>query len=110
MSGDAPGQRRSALTDLHLPSMFRAPQEATGAAHQVREEGHASGTRPPRAQPGATLRATHGAQARARRHYRRSEEHTSELQSPCNLVCRLLLEKKKKKNTKHKLTKKLRRQ
>src|SRR2546426_8113361 len=29
----------------------------------------------------------------------RSEEHTSELQSPCNLVCRLLLEKKKK-NTK----------
>src|SRR2546426_8619017 len=28
----------------------------------------------------------------------RSEEHTSELQSPCNLVCRLLLEKKK---TKH---------
>src|SRR5688500_20069195 len=27
----------------------------------------------------------------------RSEEHTSELQSPCNLVCRLLLEKKNKK-------------
>src|SRR5688500_19831624 len=32
---------------------------------------------------------------------RRSEEHTSELQSPCNLVCRLLLEKKNdKKNYK----------
>src|SRR3989454_8835014 len=30
----------------------------------------------------------------------RSEEHTSELQSPCNLVCRLLLEKKK---TKHRV-------
>src|ERR1039457_2810742 len=29
----------------------------------------------------------------------RSEEHTSELQSPCNLVCRLLLEKKKRKET-----------
>src|SRR5256885_3004092 len=29
-----------------------------------------------------------------RRRARRSEEHTSELQSPCNLVCRLLLEKK----------------
>src|SRR3989454_4782349 len=29
--------------------------------------------------------------------YERSEEHTSELQSPCNLVCRLLLEKKKNK-------------
>src|SRR3989454_9336634 len=28
----------------------------------------------------------------------RSEEHTSELQSPCNLVCRLLLEKKKNKS------------
>src|SRR5256885_11006499 len=28
-------------------------------------------------------------------HDARSEEHTSELQSPCNLVCRLLLEKKK---------------
>src|SRR2546426_6402713 len=39
--------------------------------------------------------------SRVRRHEReevvaqRSEEHTSELQSPCNLVCRLLLEKKK---------------
>src|SRR5256885_9349602 len=29
---------------------------------------------------------------------KRSEEHTSELQSPCNLVCRLLLEKKKRIN------------
>src|SRR2546426_7800264 len=35
----------------------------------------------------------------ARRPGKRSEEHTSELQSPCNLVCRLLLEKKK--NTKN---------
>src|SRR5256885_17254972 len=47
-----------------------------------------------------------GAHARLRRRDRaarrlpgRSEEHTSELQSPCNLVCRLLLEKKKKNNT-----------
>src|SRR2546426_5507486 len=32
--------------------------------------------------------------ALAREHVARSEEHTSELQSPCNLVCRLLLEKK----------------
>src|SRR5256885_6700800 len=30
-----------------------------------------------------------------RAHLARSEEHTSELQSPCNLVCRLLLEKNK---------------
>src|SRR5256885_11275028 len=31
----------------------------------------------------------------------RSEEHTSELQSPCNLVCRLLLEKKNNDNAPH---------
>src|SRR5256885_12658292 len=31
--------------------------------------------------------------------FERSEEHTSELQSPCNLVCRLLLEKKKYRDT-----------
>src|SRR5256885_8824384 len=36
-----------------------------------------------------------------RRVARRSEEHTSELQSPCNLVCRLLLEKKKDTMTPH---------
>src|SRR5256885_8194253 len=35
---------------------------------------------------------TYGAESVA---FTRSEEHTSELQSPCNLVCRLLLEKKK---------------
>src|SRR2546426_11932962 len=35
------------------------------------------------------------------RRHDRSEEHTSELQSPCNLVCRLLLEKKKKKYNYH---------
>src|SRR5256885_12271604 len=34
----------------------------------------------------------------------RSEEHTSELQSPCNLVCRLLLEKKKNTITSYYLT------
>src|SRR3989454_2978998 len=34
----------------------------------------------------------------------RSEEHTSELQSPCNLVCRLLLEKKKKNQHPHDIT------
>src|SRR5688500_19521222 len=41
----------------------------------------------------AQRRAT---ERRARDPWCRSEEHTSELQSPCNLVCRLLLEKKKK--------------
>src|SRR5205807_7163119 len=46
--------------------------------------------------PGAGARQRcRSAGARERRQFR-SEEHTSELQSPCNLVCRLLLEKKKK--------------
>src|SRR5256885_12742851 len=49
-------------------------------------------------EPGKILRPEHGAQGMARQ---RSEEHTSELQSPCNLVCRLLLEKKKKKRLTH---------
>src|SRR5256885_12253873 len=40
-------------------------------------------------------RQAHAARVAEQRH-RRSEEHTSELQSPCNLVCRLLLEKKTK--------------
>src|SRR2546426_4646093 len=43
---------------------------------------------------GVALTVTGGSNAGAR-----SEEHTSELQSPCNLVCRLLLEKKKKRTT-----------
>src|SRR3989454_9905407 len=45
----------------------------------------------------AKNRSEAGSNSRKRK--RRSEEHTSELQSPCNLVCRLLLEKKKKKKT-----------
>src|SRR2546426_8725432 len=40
-------------------------------------------------------RAAHEALGRQEQLLERSEEHTSELQSPCNLVCRLLLEKKK---------------
>src|SRR2546426_7095192 len=40
-------------------------------------------------------RDAHGAHRYRRWRGCRSEEHTSELQSPCNLVCRLLLEKKK---------------
>src|SRR5207244_8860892 len=41
-------------------------------------------------------RVMHGARDLERRLLERSEEHTSELQSPDHLVCRLLLEKKKK--------------
>src|SRR5256885_7312184 len=43
--------------------------------------------------PGAGRTASAAPRAAVRRQ-QRSEEHTSELQSPCNLVCRLLLEKK----------------
>src|SRR5437899_7545938 len=58
--------------------------------------------RPPapanRAGGAATRGAAPGARARARARRSRSEEHTSELQSLRHLVCRLLLEKKKKKS------------
>src|SRR5436309_14809484 len=49
------------------------------------------------------VRREHGRARRRRDH--RSEEHTSELQSRENLVCRLLLEKKKKKKKKEKMNK-----
>src|SRR2546426_3301508 len=63
--------------------------------------GHAAGSASD--PPSHSLRASKGSpaqvktpKAHSRQVPRRSEEHTSELQSPCNLVCRLLLEKKKK--------------
>src|SRR2546426_5792267 len=58
----------------------------------------------PRPERGADRRdpgSRNGADRRAGIAHRRSEEHTSELQSPCNLVCRLLLEKKKKRKIKN---------
>src|SRR5260370_22429308 len=61
-------------------TLFRSP------AHRQRQDGR-------RAHP--DLRVVHAAKVR------RSEEHTSELQSHLNLVCRLLLEKKKKLSTAH---------
>src|SRR3989454_6811866 len=42
------------------------------------------------------IKRSHSARRPATVADNRSEEHTSELQSPCNLVCRLLLEKKKR--------------
>src|SRR5688500_20396193 len=81
------------LYTLSYTTLFRSvlcherADEAVGGAPRRRRR------RLPRAdQP----RRRHLDQPRARLlHPRRSEEHTSELQSPCNLVCRLLLEKKK---------------
>src|SRR2546426_8922483 len=49
----------------------------------------------PSRRSGSTIEALSARNAaRVIAHRARSEEHTSELQSPCNLVCRLLLEKK----------------
>src|SRR5256885_7646679 len=53
----------------------------------------------PRVYRAAELSAVHQIDDELRLAIQRSEEHTSELQSPCNLVCRLLLEKKKKEYT-----------
>src|SRR5256885_10591455 len=52
----------------------------------------------PRALPTSFMKRTTNDQDLAGEPRARSEEHTSELQSPCNLVCRLLLEKKKTHN------------
>src|SRR5437764_14998423 len=69
----------------HLPAPVRHPREAWAAS--------AIGER-------SAQRAIRGAQCRPAR----SEEHTSELQSPMYLVCRLLLEKKKKQKTSNRQT------
>src|SRR5256885_4432322 len=54
-------------------------------------------TVPPPPPPDSSLGMSRGRSALGG--FPRSEEHTSELQSPCNLVCRLLLEKKKNRLT-----------
>src|SRR5436189_4125208 len=73
--------------------MIRRPPRSTLFPYTTLFRSRASRTAPARA-PGAPRSRT------ARRTRIRSEEHTSELQSPMYLVCRLLLEKKKKKKIK----------
>src|SRR2546426_4356799 len=79
-------------------TLFRSLITATGAApgrsssESIRRPA-AGDTSRPRKYSSVTYSAL--ALAACPRTARRSEEHTSELQSPCNLVCRLLLEKKK---------------
>src|SRR5437764_8654423 len=63
-------------------TLFRSRLAADVALHHAH-------SRPPRCRPAGTRARSPGSS-------RRSEEHTSELQSPMYLVCRLLLEKKKK--------------
>src|SRR5256885_4658746 len=73
-------------------TLFRSSCAFLGSGGEhVHRQRHAAHPQPP---AGAAVRA--GAEdAGVRPANSRSEEHTSELQSPCNLVCRLLLEKKK---------------
>src|SRR5690606_41812131 len=85
-------------------TLFRSPA-GRGAAGGARRPGrHRRRSAPPgvhRLPPGAVRAGPHRphpAPARRSDDGRRSEEHTSELQSRENLVCRLLLEKKKKKH------------
>src|SRR2546426_6092221 len=75
--------------------MIRRPPRSTLFPYTTLFRSVATDGRPGRRRcdPRAELARCHSPRSR-----RRSEEHTSELQSPCNLVCRLLLEKKKKKN------------
>src|SRR2546430_7361493 len=71
-------------------TLFRSARGAAGG----RVRGARAAARGARALGGAALRGIEDTRRRSRRQ-RRSEEHTSELQSQSNLVCRLLLEKKK---------------
>src|SRR2546427_4477906 len=63
---------------------------------QARPSEHARSRKEQRLVESHRGRRLHGPRCGAGRLHRRSEEHTSELQSQSNLVCRLLLEKKKK--------------
>src|SRR5205807_7901545 len=86
-------------------TLFRSPEQVAERRDEGEDERgdarHGTGGSPaccatdPRAPRPAAVRAS--CRRPAPVVLRRSEEHTSELQSPCNLVCRLLLEKKKKK-------------
>src|SRR2546422_5085634 len=85
-------------------TLFRSPREPARVQQQPAEQEHpvTEGVEPgERDVPGADLqRHDVVEEARAERH-QRSEEHTSELQSRLHLVCRLLLEKKKKNKKKY---------
>src|SRR5437764_5725964 len=83
--------------------MLRRPPRSTLFPYTTlfRSRGRAGQSPAPRAP--LPSRSSRAGRRRAIRNRRRSEEHTSELQSPMYLVCRLLLEKKKK-NKKKKIT------
>src|SRR2546426_5977863 len=88
----------TATTEIYTLSLHDALPISCWSANS--REGR-SPNRPSQDRRAAASRASAPRSLRVSRSACRSEEHTSELQSPCNLVCRLLLEKKKKKNTIH---------
>src|SRR2546426_11682644 len=75
--------------------MIRRPPRSTLFPYTTLFRSHAAAHLNSRASGWRGRGERHGTR-RAATTENRSEEHTSELQSPCNLVCRLLLEKKKK--------------
>src|SRR5256885_8793097 len=77
--------------------MIRRPPRSTLFPYTTlfRSDPCANGPLPSSVNPTAIAHTNAFTVATSRCRKRRSEEHTSELQSPCNLVCRLLLEKKK---------------
>src|SRR5688500_19840539 len=81
------------LVRRDLVGVALAATSATGATGST--IGAGAGLRRGRLRCAGASTTGAGASAAGLRRARRSEEHTSELQSPCNLVCRLLLEKKK---------------
>src|SRR3989441_2658562 len=88
----APRRRRKELRD-EGPHLRRAAAHAAEALGLLVRDGGQAGPRRLRRRPGGGERGRR--HRRPRRPGRRSEEHTSELQSLAYLVCRLLLEKKK---------------
>src|SRR5256885_9662670 len=74
-------------------TLFRSPR--VGEIHEGRELDEVRPALVPHDRDARFQRSVQSIVPDERVHAIRSEEHTSELQSPCNLVCRLLLEKKK---------------
>src|SRR5256885_13094676 len=70
-------------------TLFRSPPHGRVGARHGRQNPR------PRIEAATVVAGTRAETGNLTADPQRSEEHTSELQSPCNLVCRLLLEKKK---------------
>src|SRR5256885_6722164 len=89
-SNEPAAAKSDAQLDIYAICCRRRSTSADAADSKL---SHASTSSSAKSSLGSPLRTI--ASILASSYGRRSEEHTSELQSPCNLVCRLLLEKKK---------------